>query len=56
MAIDPRRLLELRHVARLGSFSRAATALGISQPALSKNIAVLERSIGARVVERTRKG
>ncbi len=29
---------------------------GISQPALSKNIAVLERSVGAPVVERTRKG
>jgi molybdate transport repressor ModE-like protein len=56
MSIDPRRLLELRHVAQLGSFSRAATALGISQPALSKNIAVLERSVGAPVVERTRKG
>jgi len=56
MSIDPRRLLELRHVAQLGSFGRAATALGISQPALSKNIAVLERSVGAPVVERTRKG
>ena len=54
--MDPKRLLELRHIAQLGSLSRAAAHLGISQPALSKNIAVLERSIGAHVVERTRQG
>lgn len=54
--MDPKRLLELRHIAQLGSFSRAAAHLGMSQPALSKNVAVLERSIGAQIVERTRKG
>jgi LysR family pca operon transcriptional activator len=56
MAIDPRRLLELRQIAQFGSFGRAAAALGMSQPGLSKNVSVLERSIGARVVERSRKG
>jgi LysR family pca operon transcriptional activator len=56
MTIDPRRLLELRQIAQFGSFGRAAAALGMSQPGLSKNVSVLERSIGARVVERSRKG
>jgi len=56
MAIDPRRLLELRHIARLGSFSRAAATIGISQPGLSKNVSVLERAVGARVLERGRRG
>ena len=56
MSIDPRRLLELRQIALLGSFSRAAAFLGMSQPGLSKNISVLERSVDARLVERSRHG
>ena len=56
MVIDPRRLLELRHIAQLGSFSRAAAALGMSQPGLSKNVSALEHSVGARIFERSRKG
>ena len=56
MSIDPRRLLELRQISQLGSFNRAAAFLGMSQPGLSKNISVLERSVGARLVERNRHG
>ena len=56
MVIDPKRLLELRRIAEHGSFSRAAEALGISQPALSKSVSILERSLGVRIAERTRQG
>lgn len=40
-------------VARLGSFARAAEALGLSQPALSQAIAQTEDILGARLFHRT---
>ncbi|WP_426955657.1 LysR family transcriptional regulator [Muricoccus radiodurans] len=40
-------------VARLGSFARAAEALGLSQPALSQTIAQMERLLDVRLFERT---
>jgi LysR family transcriptional regulator, regulator of abg operon len=54
--VDPKRLLELLRVADRGSFTRAAAALGVSQPALSNSVATLERMLGVRVFERTRNG
>jgi DNA-binding transcriptional LysR family regulator len=54
--IDPRRLLDLLAVARSGSFSSAAEATNISQPALSQSIALLERELGLRTLERSRRG
>src|SRR4051812_18802787 len=51
--------LELRHyrlfatVAELGSFSAAARELDMSQPSVSRAVAVIERRLGARLVERT---
>ena len=56
MAPDPKRLLELLQIAKHGSYTRAAAAQGISQPALSNSIAVLERSLGVRLLDRTRHG
>ena len=56
MAVDPRRLVELLRIAEHGSYTRAAAAQGISQPALSNSIAVLEKSLGIRVLDRTRNG
>src|SRR5215213_9781176 len=39
--VDPRRVLTFREVARLGSFSRAAEALALTQPAVSQQVAAL---------------
>jgi LysR family hydrogen peroxide-inducible transcriptional activator len=46
---------QLRHflkVAELGNFTRAALAVGLSQPALSRSIARLEEELGRPVFER----
>jgi DNA-binding transcriptional LysR family regulator len=39
-------------VARAGSFRRAADVVHLSQPALSQHVAELERSLGARLLDR----
>jgi DNA-binding transcriptional LysR family regulator len=54
--LDPRRLLTFRAVARAGSFSRAAEALALSQPAVSQQVAALERELGTRLLLRGRGG
>jgi DNA-binding transcriptional LysR family regulator len=43
-------------VAKEGSMARAAARLGITQPAVSKVIADLERTLGARLLDRGRRG
>lgn len=43
-------------VVRLGSFTRAATELGISQPAVSQSMAELEKLLGVTLFLRSRKG
>ncbi|CAM04119.1 DNA-binding transcriptional LysR family regulator [Saccharopolyspora erythraea NRRL 2338] len=45
-----------RAAADLGSFSRAAAALGVTQPALSHGIAALERTLGGPLFDRTTTG
>jgi DNA-binding transcriptional LysR family regulator len=50
--LDPRRVLTFREVARLASFSRAADALNLTQPAVSQQVAALERQLGARLLDR----
>jgi DNA-binding transcriptional LysR family regulator len=54
--LDLNRLRVLREVGRQGSFSAAATALAYTQPAISRQIATLEREIGATLVERNARG
>lgn len=56
MALDPKRLIELLRIAECGSYTRAAASLGVSQPALSNSIAVLEKSLGVRLFDRTPRG
>ncbi|MFH7594154.1 LysR substrate-binding domain-containing protein [Streptomyces racemochromogenes] len=51
-ALDPRLLATLEAVVRHGSFSAAARELGYSAPAVSQQIAELERRTGLRVLER----
>lgn len=48
------RLRIFDRVAELGSFTAAARSLGVSQPAVSQNIAELERFAGGRLFERSR--
>jgi len=43
-------------VVDLGSFSKAATELGIGQPAATKQIARMERDLGARLLHRSTHG
>lgn len=42
-----------RHVAELNSFAEAGRRLGLSPPAISKNIAELEAHLGVRLINRT---
>jgi DNA-binding transcriptional LysR family regulator len=50
--LEPRRLLTFREVARRASFSRAAEALSLTQPAVSQQVAALEREIGMPLIDR----
>jgi DNA-binding transcriptional LysR family regulator len=50
------RLRAFAAVARKGSFSRAAEALYVSQPAVSKHVASLEAELGTQLVVRGRPG
>jgi molybdate transport repressor ModE-like protein len=50
--LDTRRLRVLYEVARRGSFSAAAESLGYTQPAISRQIALLERETGTTLLER----
>jgi DNA-binding transcriptional LysR family regulator len=50
--MDPRRVLTFRAVAHQRSFSRAARELALTQPSVSNQVALLEREIGARLLER----
>jgi DNA-binding transcriptional LysR family regulator len=54
--LDVRRLRVLCEVARHGSFSAAAVALGYTQPAISRQIATLEAEVGATLVRRVPQG
>lgn len=49
-------LRQIVAIADAGSFSRAAQALSLTQPALSRNVAAVERRYGIRLFERGRKG
>jgi DNA-binding transcriptional LysR family regulator len=50
--MDPRRVLTFRAVAHERSFSAAARALALTQPAVSQQVAALEKELGARLLDR----
>jgi DNA-binding transcriptional LysR family regulator len=50
--ITPRRLQHLTTLVEHGHFGRAAKALNISQPALTKSIQALETELGVALVDR----
>jgi DNA-binding transcriptional LysR family regulator len=54
--LDAGRLATLRAVAAHGSLSAAAHALHLTQPAVSRQIAVLERQLGTPLLRRTSRG
>ena len=54
--LDVRRLRVLREVARHGSLSAAAVELGYTQPAVSRQIAVLESEVGMPLLRRLPQG
>jgi DNA-binding transcriptional LysR family regulator len=54
--LDVGRLATLRAVVAHGSFSAAGQALGLTQPAVSRQVTLLERQAGTRLLRRTRQG
>ncbi|MFO1082010.1 MAG: LysR family transcriptional regulator [Reyranellaceae bacterium] len=52
--LDVGDLVRIAEVARLGGFTRAASALGMTQPALTRSIAAAERIVGGSLFRRGR--
>jgi DNA-binding transcriptional LysR family regulator len=55
-SIDMKRLKYFIAVCNNGGFSRAANAIGVAQPALTRQIQLLEKEIGLPLVTRTGRG
>jgi DNA-binding transcriptional LysR family regulator len=56
MTLDLRQLRHLLAIAEHGTFGRAATALGMTQPALSRSVQGLEHQVGAELFQRSKRG
>jgi DNA-binding transcriptional LysR family regulator len=54
--LDVDKLSTLRAVVAHGSFSAAGDALALTQPAVSRQVSLLERQVGTQLVRRTRQG
>ena len=54
--LDLVKLATLRAVVGHGSFSAAGAALGLTQPAVSRQVSLLERQVGTQLVRRTQQG
>ena len=55
-SVDPRHLLQFHEIIRTGSFTRAASALGLTQPALTRNMKLMESRLGFQLMVRSRQG
>jgi LysR family nitrogen assimilation transcriptional regulator len=55
-SMDTHRLKYFLRVAEEGSITRAASMLGIAQPALSRQVQLLEEDLGVTLFHRTRRG
>src|ERR671919_588200 len=54
--LDVAKLATLRAVVAHGSFSAAGHAVGLTQPAVSRQVSLLERRVGTQLVRRTPQG
>jgi DNA-binding transcriptional LysR family regulator len=54
--LDVGKLATLRAVLARGSFSAAAVELNLTQPAVSRQVSLLERQVGTQLVRRTQRG
>src|SRR5919112_4324494 len=54
--LDVSKLATLRAVVAHGSFSAAGHALNLTQPAVSRQVSLLERQVGTQLVRRTQQG
>jgi DNA-binding transcriptional LysR family regulator len=54
--LDLGKVATLREVVARGSFSAAATALALTQPAVSRQVSLLERQLGTQLLLRSRRG
>lgn len=54
--VDPRHLLQFHEIIRTGSFTRAAMTLGLTQPALTRNMKLMESRLGFELMVRSRQG
>lgn len=52
MKLDPKHLAQLSIIVEAGSFQSAADRLGLTQPALSRNMRALEPRLGGRLFQR----
>src|SRR6266508_1641645 len=52
LGLELRHLVALKAIAEEGTFGRAATHLGYTQSAISQQIAMLERIVGQKLIER----
>src|SRR4051812_13553580 len=54
--LDATKLATFRAVVRHGSFSAAGEELALTQPAVSRQVSVLEAQLGTQLLRRTRQG
>ena len=54
--LEDKRLKVFAAVVETGSFTAAASSLGLTQPAVSQNVSELEKDLGVRLFDRSTRG